>query len=126
MSGTEAFQFGLFVKPSRPVSASPVPEPKFVHGSETSRQAAVAIRPAAGTQRGRVLAYVESCGLVGATDEEIADGLYMNPSSVRPRRGELLEAGLIRDSGKTRPTKAGLQATVWTAAAAGEFHDAAP
>jgi DNA-binding IclR family transcriptional regulator len=102
-----------------------VPEPKFIHGSETSRQAAVAIRPAAGTQRGRVLAYVESCGQTGATDEEIADGLYMNPSSVRPRRGELLEQGLIRDSGKTRQTKAGLRAVVWAAAGAGT-DDAGP
>ena len=108
----EPFQPSLFV----PQVRRPVEAPPFVHQVETSRQAAVAIRPALSTQRGRVLAFIEARGDSGATDQEIEFGALMSSSSVRPRRGELLEAGLIRDSGITRPTKAGVQATVWRCA----------
>jgi len=53
----------------------------------------------------------------GATDEEIADGLAMNPSTVRPRRGELVEAGRVVAAGE-RKTKSGRRAVVWKATAA--------
>jgi predicted transcriptional regulator len=47
-----------------------------------------------------------------STDEEIADELAMNPSTVRPRRGELARRGLIVESG-TRRTASGRMAVIW-------------
>lgn len=37
------------------------------------------------------------------------------PSGARTRRKELVDLGLVRDSGKRRPTEAGRQSTVWEA-----------
>lgn len=53
----------------------------------------------------------------GATDEEIAHELEMNPSTVRPRRIELARRGLIVEAG-TRQTTSGRMACVWQATAA--------
>jgi DNA-binding IclR family transcriptional regulator len=47
-----------------------------------------------------------------STDEEIATELSMNPSTVRPRRGELVRRGLVVQDG-TRRTASGRMATVW-------------
>ena len=106
MSATYAqpFQFGLF--DARPPAQA---------ASRTSVQAAERIREDAGTLRGRVLAYLRGAGARGGTDEEIQAALDMNPSTERPRRGELVEAGFVIDSGSTRPTRSGRQATVWLA-----------
>lgn len=52
-----------------------------------------------------------------STDEEIANELEMNPSTVRPRRGELARRGLIVEAGARR-TASGRMATVWEATAA--------
>ncbi len=102
----------LFGAPQRPR----VEAPPFIHGSETSRQAAVAIRPAAGTLRARVLAAIEAAS-DGLTDEEGCEATGMNPSTWRPRRGELLVGGFIRDTGRTRKSASGREATIWAAAA---------
>lgn len=48
----------------------------------------------------------------GATDEEIASELEMNPSTVRPRRIELARRGMIVEGGSRRTTS-GRMATVW-------------
>jgi transcription initiation factor IIE alpha subunit len=50
----------------------------------------------------------------GMTDEEIQAATGLNPNAVRPRRGELVEAGYLRESGLTRRTASGRRATVWT------------
>lgn len=81
--------------------------------SSTSRAAAVAIAPAAPTLRAQVLAYIEQHP-AGLTDEEVQLGLGMNPSTQRPRRIELVKAGLIREAG-SRKTTSGRKATVWQA-----------
>jgi len=47
-----------------------------------------------------------------STDEEIANELEINPSTVRPRRIELARRGLIVEAG-TRRTASGRMATVW-------------
>lgn len=49
-----------------------------------------------------------------STDEETADELEMNPSTVRPRRIELERFGLIVQDG-TRRTKSGRMAAIWRA-----------
>jgi predicted ArsR family transcriptional regulator len=48
----------------------------------------------------------------GATDEEIAAALGLNPSTARPRRIELARRGLIVEAG-TRKTASGRMAVVW-------------
>ena len=47
-----------------------------------------------------------------STDEEIATQLAMNPSTVRPRRIELVRRGLVVEDG-TRRTASGRMACVW-------------
>ena len=91
-------------------------EPNPPHsGPPTSQAAAEAIRPNAATLRARVLRYIEARGERGATDEEIQNNLGMAGNTQRPRRKELQEAGLIRDSGRTRKTSSGREAVVWVA-----------
>ena len=84
--------------------------------SAPSLAAAEAALPNAGTQRWHVLELLRAFPSYGMTDEEIADALNMNPSAERPRRIELVNAGLVRDSGERRRTSSGRQATVWVAA----------
>lgn len=83
--------------------------------SPTSKAAAAEIAPSAGTLRARVLGFIQGRGAAGATDEEIAAGLGMNPSTARPRRIELAKAGLIVSSG-VRETSSGRSAAVWRCA----------
>ncbi|MGA6164288.1 hypothetical protein [Amycolatopsis magusensis] len=82
----------------------------------TSSQAARRVAPRTGTQRGAVLAFIVEHG--GATDHEIARGLSMLDSSVRPRRGELVEGGYVTDSGRTREHQ-GSPWVIWTATPSG-------
>lgn len=81
--------------------------------SATSREAATKIRPKA--IRLQVFEVIKFAGDHGRTDVEIQDILLIEGSTQRPRRVELLRAGLIRDSGRTRATASGRQATVWVA-----------
>ena len=87
----------------------------YVRGSETSKAAAEDIEPNAGTLRAKVFAALKGIGPVGYTDEELQNVLGMNPSTQRPRRIELVAAGLVADSGTTRKTRSGRAATVWVA-----------
>lgn len=84
----------------------------FVSGSVTSLAAAESMKPASSTYRRLVLQVLRQHPL-GLTDEEIVGLTGLNPSTARPRRIELLTMGAIRDSGTTRKTKSGRQATVW-------------
>jgi hypothetical protein len=87
----------------------------------TSRAAAQSITLKTGTARWAILERVWLAGAVdtyvmrysgGCTDYELQRDLAMNPSTERPRRGELVDAGLLRDAG-TR-THDGSEWTVWT------------
>lgn len=93
------------------------PDPPAQRHSETSRAAALSMKPRAGNLRALVLAFIRSRGEGGATDEEIQEALAMPASTQRPRRIELVSGALVVDSGLTRPTRSGRQATVWRAAA---------
>lgn len=84
----------------------------------TSRQAA------ASTRRGwrspmakRILAELERRGTHGATDDELHRSALAGEllGSVSKRRGDLVAAGLVVDSGRTRPTLRGREAVVWVA-----------
>ena len=92
--------------------ADPQPELPFVKGSDTSEAAARSMILPAGSQRKRVYLWAVT-QQQGFTDEEAIAALKMNPSSFRPRRGELVEAGLLEDTGRRRKTDSGRQAVVW-------------
>lgn len=88
---------------------------KYIRGSKTSTQAALEIEPRSGTLRAKVLAELRNHP-DGLTDDEMQTHLSMNPSTQRPRRIELVEAKLVKDSGRTRLTQSRRQAVVWVAA----------
>ncbi len=67
--------------------------------------------PVAQTQRARLLAWLTAHPCV--TDEQIAEGAEMNPSAARPRRRELVEAGLARKVDMDGRTRAGRRAARW-------------
>jgi hypothetical protein len=79
--------------------------------SPTSREAAEKAESRAKIDRRTVFEAIQRS--LGLTDEEICDLTGVSPNSERPRRGELVNAGLVRDSGSTRLTKAGRNASVW-------------
>jgi hypothetical protein len=95
--------------------ADPEPIAPYVRKSRTSKEAAYAIDHALGKIQGQVLAFLQKKEAHGATDEEMQVSLALNPSTQRPRRIELLEKSLIRDSGTTRKTTSGRNAVVWIA-----------
>lgn len=90
---------------------SPAPAQKH---SATSVAAAHRVASAAAL-RAQVLEYLRE-RVDGATDEEIQTALSMGGSTQRPRRVELVNRGLVHDSGRTRRTTSGRQAVVWVAA----------
>jgi len=95
-------------------------EPAHANARTTKRAAAVAIRPTAGRQRMKVLAFLQSQAAIGATDEQIQLALDLTGNSERPRRKELETLDLIEDSGDVRPTVAGRAAVVWRVTAKGQ------
>lgn len=81
---------------------------------DTSHTAARSVMPRTGTQRRRVLDFIARRGRLGATDLEVQEALGMNGNTERPRRVELVDAGLITDSGR-RATVHGHPMIVWVA-----------
>lgn len=65
------------------------------------------------TLRQQVLEYITSLYEFGATDDEMQRHLNMPGSTQRPRRQELQEMGLVKDSGRRRKTLSGRDAIVW-------------
>ena len=91
-------------------------QPAAQRHSETSRAAAASLRNVASMEK-RVLRILELRGRDGATDAELEEWTGLGGSPVRPRRVNLVHAGLVRDSGGKRKTKSGRSATVWVATA---------
>lgn len=86
-----------------------------VRGSITSAQAADSLEPATlNALQWRVLLFIQGRP-DGVTDEQIATGLGLNPSTARPRRIELARRGLIVEAG-TRKTASGRAAVTWRVA----------
>jgi predicted transcriptional regulator len=88
------------------------PAPAQAH-SDTSGAAAHAIDPYAVGLRAKVYGAIARTGAEGLTDLEIEAQTGLGGSTVRPRRVELVRLGLVHDSGRTRKTKSGREATVW-------------
>lgn len=85
----------------------------FQRHSATSREAAWSARSEAGKLRGVVLATIREHG--PCTDERVQTITGMNPSTERPRRIELVQAGQVRDSGRTDLTHSRRKAVLWEA-----------
>jgi hypothetical protein len=79
----------------------------------TSERAAAQIAEHTPTLRERVAAFIVSRGPEGATDEEAGLALRIRAQTLTPRRGELVKAGRVVDSGRRRRTTTGRTAAVW-------------
>jgi len=86
--------------------------PPYQSHSETSRAAAERIKLTVGTGRRKVYDFFQHQGIAGATDQEIQIALGMSGDTVRPRRGELVQAGLVVKRNLTRKTTSGFDADV--------------
>ena len=82
-----------------------------------SAEAAADAAPRATGDRLRILRALAEHGAM--TDEGLQTLLRMNPSTERPRHGELVDAGMVRDSGTTGRTNSGAKAVLWEITEAG-------
>jgi hypothetical protein len=57
---------------------------------------------------------IEALTWKAMTDEEGIAWTGLSPSSYRPRRGELVEMGLVKETGEKSRTASGRMAAVWT------------
>jgi len=116
--------FSFDVNPSSGVS-EPAPEPESPppeappaempsNAPATRRAAYIESRHNASKKRRKILGFLLQQPN-GATDEEGQLGVDMKGDSYRPRRRELVKAGLVEDSGSVRPTSSGRVAVVWHA-----------
>ncbi len=98
-------------------------DPPAQRHSPTSTAAAEAIIPHLPPLRLAVLLAIRGAA-DGLTDEEGVGVTGLSPNTWRPRRVELMRAGLVVDSGRTRRAKSGRRAVVWVAtmAKAGDRH----
>jgi len=96
-----------------------MPDLPFQRHSDTSRDASDSARPTARAVRAKIWSHIETLGFYGATDEEVQAVLGINPSTQRPRRVELVERGLVVDSGRRRKTTSGRWACVWVVTSGG-------
>ena len=92
------------------------PRPRARRGDpQTSHAAAASMGVGAEQHRTRILSYLRLIAPSAATKDEIGAAIGLNDVRVARRCGELRDAGLIEDSGETRLTKSGRQATAWRA-----------
>lgn len=83
----------------------------------TSLAAHASIKGKAAKIRIQVLRKLHAAGVAGMIDEELVAAMGgMKGSTVRTRRSELTDDGLVRDSGNRRPTSSGRLAIVWVTA----------
>lgn len=82
---------------------------------ETSVEAADSVNPRIRESQQEVLERLRACGPL--TDDQLVERLpRMSPSGVRSRRSELVERGLVRDSGARAFTKSNRKTIIWEVA----------
>lgn len=86
--------------------------PPFARSSDTSREAADSLTNTE-KMRNTVLLAIQLRNGLGVTDQELQDVLKLPPNVETPRRWELVNMGLVKDSGMRRKTRSGRNATVW-------------
>lgn len=84
----------------------------FARDSDTSREAAIRAFPKKKKTAWRIVLAIMATGERGYTRAEVADALSIPDSSADGRISELIGGGFLRESGRTRPTKHGSQASV--------------
>jgi hypothetical protein len=82
---------------------------------DTTQASAVAHAELRRRDQARALAALRSAGVTGLTDFELGDRIGRQQTSAGKRRGELRDAGLVRDSGRRRKAPSGSLAIVWVA-----------
>ncbi len=99
-------------EPQRPLFNDDASAPAWVPrvAQDTSHEAADAVAPKAKILRERVF---EALGLKPATDQQLAIRLNIGLNTIRPRRGELVKTGRVRDSGVRATLESGRKAIVW-------------
>jgi predicted ArsR family transcriptional regulator len=80
---------------------------------ETSREAYEASKPNAGKRSAHILAYLESCGPTGSTQDQISQDLGLLPQTVCPSLLDMENRGLLYRTGDRRKTSSGRSARVW-------------
>lgn len=85
--------------------------------SEESKEAAKLAEPKAGTQRAEILKLLRlHAGRWGYTDDDIQRYLGLNANTERPRRIELVRAGLVeKNPDQTGTSAKGRKAALWRA-----------
>lgn len=101
----------------RPVHAHCEPKDARLTDPETSRNAASRATRGPGSPLARaILAELVERGPGGATDSELQEVFAdQAPGSCSKRRCDLSRAGLVVDSGRTRPSRFGRESIVWVA-----------
>lgn len=87
--------------------------------SETSKQAALSALSSAATDRERILGFIKARGVTGATSDECQAEFNLAHQTGSARVAELLQAGLIIESGRRRKTRRGRDADVLVVAPPG-------
>ena len=89
--------------------------PPARRNEDTQAGGAAAIAARAPALRQRVLGFVRGQAARGATNEEISAALALKMCSVCGRVNELVQLGLIHDSGQRRRALSGVEVKIWVA-----------
>jgi len=87
-------------------------EPPHQAGNAPSAAAAASIKSVRTSIHQQIITYLMSKPN-GATDQMMQDDIGIEPNTQRPRRRELQEGNIIKDSGRTAATRSGRKATLW-------------
>lgn len=79
----------------------------------TSLEAYESVTPKLNSIQKEVLALFKEVGEDGLTDEELSNLMGSNASTYRTRRSELVQKGVLVDSGLRRKLLSGRNAIVW-------------
>ena len=96
----------------------------FVPSSKTSKAAADSMKEDAKAIREWVYRLIEASGPTGFTDDELEQILKKRHQTISARRRELVLDGIVKDSGRVRPTRSKRNATVWIAVPPEEVEEA--
>lgn len=89
------------------------PNAPAARGTDTSRQAAEAVKPRVVSLQERVLEILKDGD--GMTADEVAGVMEESVLAIRPRVAELHKLGKIADTGERRANESGHKAVVWKA-----------
>ena len=99
---------------SSPRAVSSGPPVPYQRHSLTSLEAALSMQPHLHRMEKEIMELFTVLEVNGWTDAELIE--EFRTQSARPRRIKLVQLGLLKDSGRTRRTRTGRKAVVWTLA----------